>query len=196
MSEPTTVVIGSSAGGSDAAVEILSALPTGTGIRILVVQHMLGSFTSRFADRLNAATEYEVREADFEDSVGIDEALVARGDLNMVAVGEYDGRLDVELTKKGLEKGSTDDLLPSVDVTMSSVADVVEGRAVGVVLSGMGHDGAVGVERLKEAGGVTVAQDEETSAVYGMPRRAAETGCVDHVLPRNEIADAVVDAAE
>ncbi len=157
---------------------------------------MLGSFTSRFADRLNAATEYEVREADFEDSVGIDEALVARGDLNMVAVGEYDGRLDVELTKKGLEKGSTDDLLPSVDVTMSSVADVVEGRAVGVVLSGMGHDGAVGVERLKEAGGVTVAQDEETSAVYGMPRRAAETGCVDHVLPRNEIADAVVDAAE
>jgi len=196
VSEPTTVVIGSSAGGSDAAVEILSALPTGNGLRVLVVQHMLGSFTSRFADRLDSTSDYDVRESEFEDSVGADEALVARGDLNMVAVGEADGRLQVELTKKGIEKGSTDDLLPSVDVTMSSVAEVVEGRTVGVVLSGMGHDGAVGVERLKEAGGVTVAQDEETSAVYGMPRRAAETGCVDHILPKNEIAGAVVDAAE
>ncbi|MFW5984602.1 MAG: CheB methylesterase domain-containing protein, partial [Halobacteria archaeon] len=132
----------------------------------------------------------DVREADFEDSVGPGEALVARGDLHMEAVDDVDGRLKIELNKRSGFHG----LRPSIDATMSSVAEVADGTLIGVVLSGMGSDGVRGVEAMKDAGAITVAQDEETCSVFGMPRRAIETGCVDHVVPSDEIAETVVEA--
>lgn len=187
-----TVVIGSSAGGSACVEELLADLPVEAGMRVLVVQHMLDAFTERFADRLDRASGYDVNEAEFEDSVGPGEVLVARGDLHMEVVGEQDERLAVELNKKSEFHG----LRPSIDETMSSVAEVADGTLVGVVLSGMGSDGVRGIEAMKEAGAVTVAQDEETCSVFGMPRRAIETGCVDDVLPRDEIAERVVEVAE
>lgn len=187
-----TVVIGSSAGGSACVEDLLADLPAdgGAEMRVLVVQHMLDAFTERFADRLDSASEYDVTEAGFEDSVGPDEVLVARGDLHMEAVEDVDGRLKVELNKKAEFHG----LRPSIDATMTSVADVADGTLVAVVLSGMGSDGARGVEAMKEAGAVTVAQNEETCSVFGMPRRAIETGCVDDVLPYDEIAERVAEA--
>ncbi len=172
---------------------LLADLPTGAGIRLLVVQHMLASFTRRFAERLDAASDYDVREARVTDSVGVDEAVVARGDTNMRAVGEDEtdaGVLNLELG------GGSQSPRPSVDVTMSTVADVAEGSVVGVVLSGMGSDGVRGVRAVKRAGGVTVAQDEETCGVFGMPRRAIESGNVDHVLPRDAIPGFVRKTAE
>jgi two-component system chemotaxis response regulator CheB len=187
-----TVVVGSSAGGSGCVERLLADLPVGIGARVLVVQHMLDAFTGRFADRLDSASEYEVRETDFEDSVGPDEALVAKGDLHTEAVEDDGESLGIELSKRSGFHG----LRPSVDATMSSVAEVADGRLVAVVLSGMGSDGVRGVEDMKEAGAVTVAQDEETCSVFGMPRRAIETGCVDHVVPCDEVAERVVEAAE
>ena len=192
MPNGTTVVVGSSAGGSDGVERLLEDISTGAGVRLLVVQHMLASFTRRFAERLDTVSEYEVREADVTDTVGVDEVLVARGDTHMRAVSD-DGRLGVELV------GGEDEPRPSVDVTMSSVAEVAEGNVVGVVLSGMGSDGVEGVREIKRQGGVTVAQDEKTCGVFGMPRRAIESGYVDHVLPRDEIpgfVNSVVEKSE
>jgi two-component system chemotaxis response regulator CheB len=189
MGRGTTVVVGSSAGGSDAVECLLEDLPSDSGIRLLVVQHMLASFTRRFAERLDEVSEYEVREAEVTDSVGVNEALIARGDTHMRAVSD-DGRLGVELV------GGEDEPRPSVDVTMSSVADVAEGNVVGVVLSGMGSDGVDGVREIKREGGITVAQDEKTCGVFGMPRRAIESGYVDYVVPRDEIPGFVRSVAE
>jgi two-component system chemotaxis response regulator CheB len=182
-------VIGSSAGGSEAVEEILSTLPVDADLRLLVVQHMLESFTQRFADRLDDVSEYDVRECDYKDSVRVGEALVARGGFNVIAVDDTNGSIQVKLTKKGNDSS----LRPSADVTMSSIAETVNGNIVGIVLSGMGEDGAKGIQDIKQAGGMTLAQDEETSQIFGMPKRAIETGMVDKVLPQERIAQAVVE---
>lgn len=179
------VVVGSSAGGSEAVEHILSNLPRDTGYAVLVVQHMLPSFTRRFADRLDGGSDLAVRESEFDDIACGGECLVAKGDHHMEVTGYRDGCVEVELTKERTESG----LRPSIDVTMSSAAEVVGDAVVGVVLSGMGSDGVAGLEAISDEGGATVAQDEETSGVYGMPKRAVDAGAVDEVLPRDQIPD-------
>jgi two-component system chemotaxis response regulator CheB len=99
------------------------------------------------------------------------------------------GRLRVQLTQNPPENS----VRPAVDVTMRTAASTIDDPLVGVILTGMGGDGAKGIERIKRAGGRTIAQDEATSAVYGMPKRAVETGCVDSVLPIDDIASGILD---
>ncbi|MFW6385348.1 MAG: protein-glutamate methylesterase/protein-glutamine glutaminase [Halodesulfurarchaeum sp.] len=185
-----TLVIGASTGGPKVVERIVSSLPPGADFRILIVQHMPDQFTARFANRLDRESEYDIREAADGDRIGGGEGLVARGDYHMRVNGYRGGRLRVKLD----QSPSVHNVRPAIDVTMETAASTVTDRVTGVVLTGMGSDGARGIEAIKEAGGRTIAQDEETSAVFGIPSRAIETGCVDHVLPMDRIAERILDS--
>ncbi|WP_254279701.1 protein-glutamate methylesterase/protein-glutamine glutaminase [Haloarcula marina] len=184
-----TLVIGSSTGGPKMVEQVLSDLPSSADLRILVVQHMPEGFTGRFAERIDARSGYDVREATDGARIGGGEALVAAGDYHMEIKNYRNGRLRVKLT----QDEPVNSVRPAVDVTMETAADVIDDTLVGVILTGMGEDGADGIRRIKAAGGRTIAQDEATSAVYGMPKRAVETGCVDSVLPIDDIASGILD---
>ncbi|WP_135305684.1 protein-glutamate methylesterase/protein-glutamine glutaminase [Haloarcula amylovorans] len=183
-----TVVIGSSTGGPKMVEQVLSELPVAADLRVLIVQHMPEGFTGRFAERIDARSEYDVREATDGARIGGGEALVAAGDSHMEIKNYRNGRLRVKLTKDE----PVNSVRPAVDVTMATAATTIDDPLVGVILTGMGEDGADGIRRIKAAGGRTIAQDETTSAVYGMPQRAAETGCVDSVLPIDDVASGIL----
>ncbi len=186
--ENATIVIGASTGGPRVVESVLSGLPRSANLRVLIVQHMPDSFTSRFAKRLDNRTEYDVREAEDGDRIGGGQALVARGDYHMSVSNYSNGRLRVRLTQDEQRHG----VRPAIDVTMQTAAETVSDQLTGVVLTGMGADGAVGIESIKDAGGETIAQDEETCSVFGIPARAIETGCVDSVLPADRISHGIL----
>jgi two-component system chemotaxis response regulator CheB len=187
-----TVVIGSSTGGPTVVETVLSDLPLAADLRVLAVQHMPDGFTGRFAERLDARSEYDVREA--TDGLRVDggEAVIAAGDYHMAVTGFRGGQVGIRLTRDP----PVNNVRPAVDVTMETAAETIDGPLVGVVLTGMGTDGAAGVEAVAGAGGTTIAQDEATSAVFGMPKRAIETGCIDGVAPVDDVAAAILDAIE
>ncbi|MDY6776257.1 MAG: chemotaxis response regulator protein-glutamate methylesterase [Halobacteria archaeon] len=182
-----TVVIGASTGGPSVLEDVVSHLPVEAEMRLLIVQHMPDEFTRRFAERLDSVTEYSIREAQDGDRIGGGEGLVAKGDYHMEVSGYSGGRLRVRLNQEPKIHG----VRPAIDVTMETASDRISDRLVGVVLTGMGKDGAEGIRSIKEAGGHTIAQDEETSKVFGIPARAIETGCVDDVLPIDEVAQGI-----
>jgi two-component system chemotaxis response regulator CheB len=146
-------------------------------------------FTARFAERIDARSDYNVMEATDGARIGGGEALVAAGDRHMELKNYRNGRLRVKLSSEP----PVNSVRPAVDVTMETAADVIDDPLVGVILTGMGNDGADGIRRIKAAGGRTIAQDEATSAVYGMPQRAVETGCVDTVLPIDDVPAGIVE---
>ncbi|MDS0219830.1 chemotaxis-specific protein-glutamate methyltransferase CheB [Haloarcula sp. S1AR25-5A] len=185
-----TLVIGSSTGGPKMVEQVMEGLPIEADLRVLIIQHMPEGFTGRFAERINTRSEYEVREATDGARIGGGEGLVAAGDRHMVVKNYRNGRLRTKLT----QDEPVNSVRPAVDVTMRSAAETIDDPLVGLILTGMGEDGADGIRRIKQAGGETIAQDEATSAVYGMPKRAVETGCVDTVLPIDDIADGIIDA--
>ncbi|XGI83126.1 chemotaxis response regulator protein-glutamate methylesterase [Halorutilales archaeon Cl-col2-1] len=182
-----TVVIGASTGGPSVLEDVVSCLPVEAGIRLLIVQHMPDEFTGRFAERLDSVTEYSIREAEDGDRIGGGEGLVAKGNYHMEVSGYSGGRLRVRLNQEPKIHG----VRPAIDVTMETASERISDRLVGVVLTGMGKDGAEGIRSIKEAGGDTIAQDEETSKVFGIPARAIETGCIDDVLPIDEIPQGI-----
>jgi two-component system chemotaxis response regulator CheB len=190
--ENPTLLIGSSTGGPKMVEQVLSELPLDADFRVLVVQHMPDGFTGRFADRIDSRSDYEVREAEDGDRIGGGEVLVAPGGKHMVVSNYHAGRLRVKLT----EDPPVNSVRPAVDMTMSSAAEVIDDPLIGVILTGMGEDGAAGIKAVKAVDGATIAQDEDTSAVFGMPKRAIETGYVDEVLPISEIAEGILTAAE
>ncbi|MXR52630.1 chemotaxis-specific protein-glutamate methyltransferase CheB [Halovenus sp. WSH3] len=185
-----TLLIGSSTGGPKMVERVLSQLPLEADFRVLIIQHMPDGFTGRFADRIDSRSDYDVREANDGDRIGGGEALVAPGDSHMVVSNYHAGRLRVKLT----DDPPVNSVRPAVDMTMSSAAEVIDDPMVGVILTGMGEDGAAGIKSIKAVDGVTLAQDEETSAVFGMPKRAIETGYVDDVLSIGEIPDGILGA--
>ncbi|MFB6122459.1 MAG: chemotaxis response regulator protein-glutamate methylesterase [Haloferacaceae archaeon] len=185
-----TLVIGASTGGPNVVEEILSGLPRAADLRILVVQHMPDQFTRRFADRLDGRSEYDVREATDGERIGGGEALVAKGDYHMVVTGYSSGRLRVKLE----QSEPVHSVRPAIDVTMSSVAERVTDPVTAVLLTGMGADGSGGAPDIADAGGTVLAQDEATCAVFGIPARAIETGCVDEVLPAEGMVDGILDS--
>jgi len=184
-----TLVVGSSTGGPTVVEEVLEALPIEADFRVLVVQHMPEGFTGRFAERLDAASDYAVREASDGDRIGGGEALVARGGSHLEVSGYGGGRLRVSLT----EDAPVNNVRPAVDVTLETAAERIDDPLSVAILTGMGTDGADGVRAVGAAGGTVVAQDEETSAVFGMPKRAIETGAVHDVRPRSELVAGVLD---
>jgi len=186
--ENPTLLVGSSTGGPKMVERVLAELPLAADFRVLIVQHMPEGFTDRFAERIDARSEYDVREASEGEWIGGGEALVAPGGRHMLVSDYRGGDLEVTLT----DDAPVNSIRPAVDMTMHSAAEVVHGPLVGVILTGMGEDGAAGITAIKDAGGRTIAQDEATSAVFGMPKRAIETGHVDDVLPIEEIPTGIL----
>ncbi|HZZ43267.1 MAG TPA: chemotaxis response regulator protein-glutamate methylesterase [Tepidisphaeraceae bacterium] len=178
--------IGASTGGVQALTEVLTAFPAdapGT----LVVQHMPANFTASFAKRLSTLCRVEVREAADGDSVFPGRVLIAPGDFHMV-LRRSGARYHVEL-KKGPEVHHQ---RPSVEVMFDSVAKYAGANAVGAILTGMGADGALGLLNMRRAGARTIAQDEATSTVWGMPGEAVKCGAAEQVVPLHEVAPALL----
>ena len=186
--EKPTLIIGASTGGPRVIERVVSDLPREADLRVLVVQHMPDGFTERFAARLDRRSEYDVSEARDGMRLGGGEAVVAKGGYHMAVAGYGGGRLRIQLTEDDALHG----VRPAIDVTMETAAEKVSDPLTAVVLTGMGSDGAVGIEAVKDVGGATLAQDEETCSVFGIPARAIETGCVDRVLPADEMSKAIL----
>jgi two-component system chemotaxis response regulator CheB len=180
------IVIGASTGGTEALRELLSALPADAP-GILVVQHMPAHFTGSFAARLNSLCAVEVTEAKSGEAVCRGRALIAPGDQHMRLVQAGDGFV-VALSDGPLVSRHR----PSVDVLFQSVAAAALNRSIGVILTGMGEDGADGMWQMKQRGAITFAQDEASCAVFGMPKAAIKRRAVDHILPLDELAPAII----
>ena len=180
------LAIGASTGGPSAVAEILAAMPKNVG-PILVVQHMPAVFTSHFAARLNEDCQIEVKEAVDGDEVVPGRALIAPGGFHMTLVQTVSG-LRVRVADGPMVCFSK----PSVDVLFSSVANLAKDKAVGVILTGMGADGARGLLELQNQGAATFAQDEDSCVVFGMPKEAIRLGAVQTVLPLNKLAAAIL----
>ncbi len=187
--EPT-LVIGASTGGPRVVEQVLSELPKRAGLRILVVQHMADHYTKRFATRLNERTDYELREVSGRERVGPGEAALAKGGSHLEVTGCRNGEVVIDLDD-GPERHN---VRPAIDVTMETAAKRVSGNLTGVVMTGMGADGAAGLEAIKAAGGKAIVQDEATSRVYGMPKVAAERVDVDMILPKDRLAEGITNA--
>lgn len=182
------IVMGASTGGTEALKEVLTRLPA-TLPPICIVQHIPPVFSKFFAERLNELCALEVREAQDGDDVRPGTALVAPGDYHMVVNWEANG-YRVRLS----QSPPIHHTRPAVDMLFNSAAKCAGRHTLGVLLTGMGRDGAQGMQQLKSAGGINLAQSEETCVVYGMPRAAVELGVVDRVLPLENIPLAMLQA--
>jgi two-component system chemotaxis response regulator CheB len=167
---------------------VLSDLPVAANLRVIVVQHMPEGFTARFADRLDERSAYDVREATDGERIGVGDVRIAPGGSHLLVSTDRAGKLTLDLTDTKPVHG----VKPAIDLTMASAVESVTGPLAGVLLTGMGRDGVDGIRRISRAGGHTVAQDEETSAIFGMPKRAIETGRVDEVVPASAVVDGVL----
>jgi len=178
------IVMGASTGGPRAIAQVLSELPSSLPAALAMVQHMPPSFTRALAQRLHESCALTVREATQGDAL-------ARG-LALMAPGGYHLRFD-DLSQATLDQGPRrNGLRPALDVTLESAAERRGSAVIGVVLTGMGHDGVEGARCVKAAGGVVIAEDESTATVYGMPRGVVEEGLADYVVPLPKIAARLV----
>jgi two-component system chemotaxis response regulator CheB len=189
LPEGGTVIVGASTGGPNVVEDVLAALPRQADLRILVVQHMPEGFTGRFAKRLDGRCDYEVQEARDGERVGPGQVRVAPGGSHLFVDDDRADRLRLRLRGGDRLHG----VKPAIDHTMSSAAEVVRGPLTTVLLTGMGRDGVDGMGAVRRAGGKTIAQDEATSAIFGMPKRAIEAGHTDEVLPAHGIAEGILN---
>jgi two-component system chemotaxis response regulator CheB len=180
------IAIGASTGGTEALKEVLLKMPLNIP-GILVVQHMPAQFTKAFAERLNKICSIEVREARDGDSVLNGQALIAPGNFHMFL--KRSGAKYFVSIKDG---PMVHHQRPAVDVLFQSVAQCAGANAVGVILTGMGADGAQGILRMKELGAKTIAQDEASCVVFGMPKEAIKLGAIDRVVPIDRISQEVI----
>jgi len=178
------VGIGASTGGPVALQEVLSRIPVNFPYGIMVGIHMPKAFTGPYADRLNAKCSMTIREAVDGDILKPGLALVAPGGMHTTLV-----RQGSHIVVKTLPTSSYPQYvyIPSVDLMLSSMAEATNGGMLGVILTGMGSDGFKGMQLLKQKGGVTIAQDEATSTIYGMPKACVDGGVADEVLPLGQI---------
>jgi two-component system chemotaxis response regulator CheB len=182
------VVIGASTGGTEAIKDVLTRLPAGLP-GICIVQHIPPLFSKTLAERLNECCAFAVREAAHGDEVRPGLALIAPGDYHMTVA--FNGSGYKVLLNQEPPRHHT---RPSVDVLFDSAAACAGSYAVSVLLTGMGSDGALGMRSLKQRGAATLAQNEETCVVYGMPRAAVELGVVDHEVPLDRIPHGILHA--
>jgi two-component system, chemotaxis family, protein-glutamate methylesterase/glutaminase len=180
------IAVGASTGGTEALRVFLAALPTDCP-PVVIVQHMPEVFTRAFAQRLNNECAIKVGEAQNGDRLQTGHALIAPGNRHMLV-----HRSGEELVVQIVDGPLVSRHRPSVDVLFRSVAASVGAKAVGVIMTGMGDDGAQGLWEMKQAGADTIAQDEATCIVFGMPRNAISRGAVDIVAPLDHIASAVL----
>ncbi|MDR3239257.1 MAG: chemotaxis protein CheB [Clostridiales bacterium] len=180
------IAFASSTGGTEALEKILRALPAAIP-PVLIVQHMPSGFTKLFADRLNTICAMEVREARNHECLLWGQALVAPGDYHM--------RLEWVQRKMAVECFAGQKIhgvMPSADILFESAANFVREKAIGVVLTGMGADGARGLLKMRQCGARTIAQDQATSVVYGMPKIASDMGAAEYILPLDMVAGKIM----
>lgn len=182
------VTIGTSTGGPRALQNILPLLPHDINASIVVVQHMPPKFTKSLADRLNSMSNINIKEAEEGDILNRGWCYIAPGDYHMEVVKEG-GSLVIRLNQEPPTMG----LRPTVDILMKSVASIEEYAKTGVILTGMGSDGARGISEMKKRDSYTIAQDESTSVVFGMPKSSIATNNIDEILPLNRIANRIIN---
>ncbi len=172
------VAVGASTGGPKAIKEILPYFSADIPAAFLFVQHMPAGFTRSMAERLNWLTKIDIKEAEDGDIIQAGHGYIAPGDYHMV-VEARDENAVIRLNKGP----KVNRVRPSITVMMDSVVKIFGARTIGVLLTGMGQDGVAGMRNIKNAGGITFAEDKSTCVVYGMPRVAIEQGIIDKVLP-------------
>jgi len=177
------IVLGASTGGPKVLYDIITRLPHDMVVPIFVVQHMPSGFTKAFAERLDKQANLKVVEARHDENIKPGVVYIAPGGFHML-IKENKIVLDTSPPVHGVR--------PSVDKLFISAAKIYKEKTLGCVLTGMGRDGAEGVRAIKAKGGFTIAQDEATSVIYGMPKAAYETGCIDVVLADYEILEKMV----
>jgi two-component system chemotaxis response regulator CheB len=183
------VAIGCSTGGPQALLDVLPAFPSDFPAAIVIVQHMPKTFTKPFADRMNALCGLEVKEAAEGDEVKPGRILIAPGGIQCRVK-----RRTITSTVIALSPNVEHHLhAPSADIMMQSVASVYEERGIGVILTGMGHDGLEGMKAIKAAKGRTIAQDEKSCIVYGMPKAVVEAGCADKIIPLSSVVGEILN---
>ena len=178
------IVIASSTGGPKALSTFFSLLPGDFSVPIVIVQHNSSGFDRSFAQWLDSYTNLNVKLAENGESLKLNTVYIARTDSHL------------ELQRDGGESfifrynndGPVNNQKPAADVLFRTAAESLKDSVISIVLTGMGSDGALGTKKIREMGGITLAQDEESSLIYGMPKAAAETGCVDMVVPLDKIA--------
>jgi len=184
----TIVALGTSTGGPKALQEMLPLLPQDLNVPVLIVQHMPPGFTGPFAKRLNGLCKINVREAIQEEEIQPGIVYIAPAGQHMTVYRRGTSKVALRLgqTPAGLLH------MPSVDVMMSSVAEVFRSLTLGVIMTGMGADGAKGMETIKREGGFNLGQDEASCTVYGMPRSAADAGVLHRVVPLLQIPEQIM----
>jgi len=181
------VGIGTSTGGPSALIQVFKGIPENFPSSIVVVQHMPEGFTKAFSDRLDGISSLSVKEAEDGDVITRGCGYIAPGHSHMFVEGHGNKRI-LRLSKSDKVSGHR----PSIDVLFRSIADNYK-KSVAVIMTGMGRDGADGIKKIREKGGRTFAQNEETSVVYGMNRVAVEINAVDEIVPLSEISKKIVE---
>jgi two-component system chemotaxis response regulator CheB len=187
---PVIVALGTSTGGPKALQEILPLLTPELSVPILIVQHMPMGFTSPFAIRLNALCQVPIREAAHRDTILPGTVYIAPAGIHMTVERLSDARPTICLSPQPESHLH----IPSVDILMQSVAATYRSLCMGVIMTGMGSDGALGMTAIHRGGGITVGQDEASCTVYGMPRACAELGILDRVVPLSHIPQQIMMA--
>jgi two-component system, chemotaxis family, protein-glutamate methylesterase/glutaminase len=185
----TVVAIGASTGGTEALREVLEGMPPDAP-GIVIVQHMPEVFTRAFADRLNKTCRIEVKEAETGDRVHAGRALIAPGNRHLL-VRRSGARYLADI----IDGPPVSRHRPSVDVLFRSVAEAAGPNAIGVILTGMGRDGAAGLLDMHRVGATTIAQDQASCVVFGMPKEAIAAGGVDEVVPLTRITELLLKSA-
>jgi two-component system chemotaxis response regulator CheB len=187
-----SVGIGASTGGPIALQEVLSRVPANFPYGIVVAIHMPKAFTNAFAERLNGISAITVKEAADGDLLRPGVALVAPGGMHVTLVRQGGG---IMVKTHPVETYPQHFYIPSVDLMLSSLAEASGGTSLGVILTGMGNDGFKGMQQVKQKGGVTIVQDQETSTIYGMPKVCIEGGVADFILPLTHIGPRIAELA-
>jgi two-component system chemotaxis response regulator CheB len=181
------LAIGTSTGGPRALQEVITRLPGNLPCGVVIVQHMPPGFTKSLSERLNSLSALTVKEAEHNDVIRPGMVFIAPGNYHMTVEREGNNKV-VKLNQDPPIGGHR----PAVDPMMESVAKIYGGRTVGVILTGMGHDGAKGIQAIKQQQGYTIAEDQSTAVVFGMPKSAIELGVVDKVVPLSSIAAEII----
>jgi two-component system, chemotaxis family, protein-glutamate methylesterase/glutaminase len=182
------ILIAASTGGTDGVKKILNTLPYSRQISIIVIQHMAAVFTKKFAATLSLTSSYNVKEAENEDILSGGTAYVAAGNFHLEIV-----KKTTQFFLQLNQKNPVHSVRPAADVTFLNFPEALALKSTTIILSGMGKDGAQGILHLKKHGSRTIAESESSSVVFGMPKAAIATGCVDHILSIEDICSYLVN---
>ena len=182
------VAVGASTGGPTAIENLICKLPQNFAIPVLIVQHMPANFVEPFVRRLNRLSPLTVKLAEDREKLEPGVIYVSPGDKNMIVSRKQEGRVVIGFSKEQFKEYNH----PSINSIMLSVAKVYGKRSIGVIMTGMGRDGARGLKAISESGGSTIAQNQESSVVFGMPKEAISLGAAEHIIDIKEMGHFIV----